>query len=79
MPELLRTPLQSLCLQIKSLELGSISEFLSSALQAPEPLSVSTGFGQTSVLLPFTDMQIFKMLVLFRFSKHIYVVGSKCH
>ncbi|KAB2609480.1 ATP-dependent RNA helicase DHX36-like [Pyrus ussuriensis x Pyrus communis] len=29
LPELLRTPLQSLCLQIKSLQLGSISEFLS--------------------------------------------------
>lgn len=41
LPELLRTPLQSLCLQIKSLKLGSISDFLSKALQAPEPLSVS--------------------------------------
>ena len=41
LPELLRTPLQSLCLQIKSLKLGSISEFLSRALQPPEPLSVS--------------------------------------
>ncbi|KAH6756762.1 RNA helicase family protein [Perilla frutescens var. hirtella] len=40
MPELLRTPLQSLCLQIKSLQLKSISEFLSKALQPPEPLSV---------------------------------------
>uniref|UniRef100_A0A803P513 RNA helicase n=1 Tax=Cannabis sativa TaxID=3483 RepID=A0A803P513_CANSA len=40
LPELLRTPLQSLCLQIKSLRLGSISEFLSKALQPPEPLSV---------------------------------------
>ncbi|KAL8150586.1 hypothetical protein V2J09_020394 [Rumex salicifolius] len=40
LPELLRTPLQSLCLQIKSLGLGSIAEFLSSALQPPEPLSV---------------------------------------
>ncbi|XP_047329773.1 DExH-box ATP-dependent RNA helicase DExH3-like [Impatiens glandulifera] len=40
LPELLRTPLQSLCLQIKSLKLGSISEFLSRALQSPEPLSV---------------------------------------
>ncbi|KAJ1394208.1 P-loop containing nucleoside triphosphate hydrolase [Sesbania bispinosa] len=40
LPELLRTPLQSLCLQIKSLQLGSISEFLSRALQPPEPLSV---------------------------------------
>ncbi|KAF9623472.1 hypothetical protein IFM89_003056 [Coptis chinensis] len=40
LPELLRTPLQSLCLQIKSLQLGSISKFLSMALQAPEQLSV---------------------------------------
>ncbi|KAM7268166.1 hypothetical protein ACFE04_010332 [Oxalis oulophora] len=40
MPELLRTPLQSLCLQIKSLQLGSISEFLARALQPPEALSV---------------------------------------
>jgi ATP-dependent RNA helicase DHX36 len=40
LPELLRTPLQSLCLQIKSLRLGSISEFLSRALQSPESLSV---------------------------------------
>ncbi|XP_028083612.1 DExH-box ATP-dependent RNA helicase DExH3 [Camellia sinensis] len=40
LPELLRTPLQSLCLQIKSLQLGSISDFLSRALQPPEPLSV---------------------------------------
>ncbi|OMO51588.1 Double-stranded RNA-binding protein [Corchorus capsularis] len=40
LPELLRTPLQSLCLQIKSLELGGITEFLSRALQPPELLSV---------------------------------------
>lgn len=40
LPEILRTPLQSLCLQIKSLELGSISEFLSRALQSPELLAV---------------------------------------
>ncbi|OMO75781.1 Double-stranded RNA-binding protein [Corchorus capsularis] len=40
LPELLRTPLNSLCLQIKSLQVESIGEFLSSALQAPEPLAV---------------------------------------
>lgn len=40
LPELLRTPLNSLCLQIKSLQVGSIGEFLSSALQPPEPLAV---------------------------------------
>lgn len=40
LPEILRTPLQSLCLQIKSLKLGSISGFLSRALQSPELLAV---------------------------------------
>ncbi|XP_015074293.1 DExH-box ATP-dependent RNA helicase DExH5, mitochondrial isoform X1 [Solanum pennellii] len=40
LPEILRTPLQSLCLQIKSLKLGSISEFLKRALQSPELLAV---------------------------------------
>lgn len=40
LPEILRTPLQSLCLQIKSLKLGSISEFLSRALQSPVLLAV---------------------------------------
>ncbi|KAK9107049.1 hypothetical protein Syun_023060 [Stephania yunnanensis] len=49
-PELLRTPLQSLCLQIKSLELGSISEFLSEALQAPEPLSVKNAIEYLKVI-----------------------------
>jgi len=41
LPELLRTPLNSLCLQIKSLQVESIGEFLSSALQAPKPRTVS--------------------------------------
>ncbi|CAI8607078.1 unnamed protein product [Vicia faba] len=40
LPELLRTPLNSLCLQIKSLQVESIGEFLSSALQAPKPRAV---------------------------------------
>ncbi|KAJ3673266.1 hypothetical protein LUZ60_006640 [Juncus effusus] len=40
LPELLRTPLNSLCLQIKSLQFGKIGDFLSAALQPPEPLAV---------------------------------------
>ncbi|KAJ1696861.1 hypothetical protein LUZ63_005373 [Rhynchospora breviuscula] len=40
LPELLRTPLNSLCLQIKSLQLDSIGTFLCAALQPPEPLAV---------------------------------------
>ncbi|KAH9610799.1 hypothetical protein KSS87_023690 [Heliosperma pusillum] len=45
LPELLRTPLNSLCLQIKSLQIGSIAEFLSAALQPPEPLAVQNAIG----------------------------------
>ncbi|CAI9097589.1 OLC1v1034058C1 [Oldenlandia corymbosa var. corymbosa] len=40
LPEILRTPLQELCLHIKSLQLGDISSFLSKALQPPDPLAV---------------------------------------
>ncbi|CAI5931081.1 unnamed protein product [Closterium sp. NIES-65] len=38
-PELLRAPLHSLCLQIKTLGLGNIGEFLGKAIQPPEPLA----------------------------------------
>ncbi|OAY75283.1 ATP-dependent RNA helicase DHX36 [Ananas comosus] len=50
LPELLRTPLQSLCLQIKSLRLGSISEFLSRALQSPESLSVQNAIEYLKII-----------------------------
>ncbi|XP_042375797.1 DExH-box ATP-dependent RNA helicase DExH1-like isoform X1 [Zingiber officinale] len=40
LPEILRTPLQELCLNIKSLQLGVIAAFLAKALQPPDPLSV---------------------------------------
>lgn len=40
LPEILRTPLQELCLHIKSLQLGKVGSFLAKALQPPDPLSV---------------------------------------
>ncbi|CAM8927428.1 unnamed protein product [Rhodiola kirilowii] len=40
LPEILRTPLQELCLHIKSLQLGAIGAFLAKALQPPEALAV---------------------------------------
>lgn len=40
LPEMLRTPLQELCLHIKSLQLGVVSKFLGKAIQPPDPLSV---------------------------------------
>ncbi|CAL9749959.1 DExH-box ATP-dependent RNA helicase DExH3-like [Musa acuminata AAA Group] len=57
LPELLRTPLQSLCLQIKSLRLGSISEFLSRALQSPEPLSVQNAIEYLKVIGALDDKE----------------------
>nr|XP_043630716.1 DExH-box ATP-dependent RNA helicase DExH3 [Erigeron canadensis] len=57
LPELLRTPLQSLCLQIKSLQLGSISEFLSRALQPPEPLSVQNAIEYLKVIGALDDQE----------------------
>ncbi|TYJ43624.1 hypothetical protein E1A91_A03G165900v1 [Gossypium mustelinum] len=50
LPEILRTPLQSLCLQIKSLKLGSISEFLSRALQSPKLLAVQNAIEYLKVI-----------------------------
>ncbi|XP_056687061.1 DExH-box ATP-dependent RNA helicase DExH1 isoform X2 [Spinacia oleracea] len=40
LPEILRTPLQELCLNIKSLQLGTVGSFLAKALQPPDSLSV---------------------------------------
>ncbi|KAM7270596.1 hypothetical protein ACFE04_029810 [Oxalis oulophora] len=50
LPEILRTPLQSLCLQIKSLNLGSIPEFLSRALQSPELLAVQNAIDYLKII-----------------------------
>ncbi|KAK6132067.1 hypothetical protein DH2020_034188 [Rehmannia glutinosa] len=50
LPEILRTPLQSLCLQIKSLNLGGISEFLSRALQSPEYLAVQNAIEYLKII-----------------------------
>ena len=40
LPEILRTPLEELCLQIKSLQLGNIEMFLGKALEPPDLLSI---------------------------------------
>ncbi|KAL4588057.1 hypothetical protein LXL04_000935 [Taraxacum kok-saghyz] len=55
LPELLRTPLQCLCLQIKTLQLGSISDFLSKALQPPEPLSVQNAIEYLKIIGALDD------------------------
>ncbi|XP_034926514.1 DExH-box ATP-dependent RNA helicase DExH5, mitochondrial isoform X2 [Populus alba] len=50
LPEILRTPLQSICLQIKSLKLGSLSDFLSRALQSPELLAVQNAIEYLKII-----------------------------
>ncbi|KAL1803374.1 hypothetical protein ACET3Z_032021 [Daucus carota] len=50
LPEILRTPLQSLCLQIKSLDVGSITDFLSRALQSPESLAVQNAIEYLKII-----------------------------
>lgn len=57
LPELLRTPLQSLCLQIKSLQLGGISCFLSKALQPPESLSVQNAIDYLKMIGALEDSE----------------------
>ncbi|KAJ3591219.1 hypothetical protein NHX12_009165 [Muraenolepis orangiensis] len=41
LPEIMRTPLQELCLQIKILDLGAIADFLAKALDPPTEVAVS--------------------------------------
>ncbi|KAJ9185274.1 hypothetical protein P3X46_004927 [Hevea brasiliensis] len=58
LPELLRTPLNSLCLQIKSLQVGSIAEFLSAALQPPEPLAVQNAIDFLKMIGALNEKEI---------------------
>lgn len=57
LPEILRTPLQELCLHIKSLQLGSIASFLAKALQPPDPLSVQNAIELLKTIGAFNDME----------------------
>lgn len=40
LPEMLRAPLEQLCLRIKSLNLGSIADFLARAIEPPSPEAI---------------------------------------
>ncbi|XP_031498621.1 DExH-box ATP-dependent RNA helicase DExH1 isoform X2 [Nymphaea colorata] len=57
LPEILRTPLQELCLTIKSLQLGCISSFLAKALQPPDPLSLQNAIDLLKTIGAFDDME----------------------
>ncbi|OIW12193.1 hypothetical protein TanjilG_28601 [Lupinus angustifolius] len=53
--EILRTPLQELCLHIKSLQLGTVGSFLEKALQPPDPLSVQNAIELLKTIGAFDD------------------------
>lgn len=57
LPEILRTPLQELCLTIKSLQLGAVASFLAKALQPPDPLSVKNAIELLKTIGALDDME----------------------
>lgn len=65
LPEILRTPLQELCLQIKSLQLGSIASFLSKALEPPEVLAVQNAIDLLKTVGALTPEEVLTPLGTF--------------
>ncbi|KAL4184891.1 hypothetical protein AMTRI_Chr10g227850 [Amborella trichopoda] len=57
LPEILRTLLQELCLNIKSLQLGNIASFLAKALQPPDPLSVQNAIDLLKIIGALDDTE----------------------
>ncbi|EHA8587102.1 putative protein BREAST CANCER SUSCEPTIBILITY 1 [Cocos nucifera] len=57
LPEILRTPLQELCLNIKSLQLGEVATFLAKALQPPDPLSVKNALELLKTIGALDEME----------------------
>lgn len=57
LPEILRTPLQELCLNIKSLQLGTVASFLVKALQPPDPLSVQNAIELLKTIGALDDIE----------------------
>ncbi|XP_059441968.1 DExH-box ATP-dependent RNA helicase DExH1-like [Corylus avellana] len=57
LPEILRTPLQELCLNIKSLQLGTIGSFLAKALQPPDSLAVQNAIELLKTIGALDDME----------------------
>lgn len=65
LPEILRTPLQELCLQIKSLQLGNIASFLSKALEPPEVLAVQNAIDLLKTVGALTPEEVLTPLGTF--------------
>lgn len=56
-PEILRTPLQELCLNIKSLQLGAVATFLAKALQPPDHLAVQNAIELLKTIGALDEME----------------------
>lgn len=54
-PEMLRTSLEELCLQIKLLRLGSIKQYMAKALQPPPEQSVENALENLRLLKALDD------------------------
>jgi ATP-dependent RNA helicase DHX36 len=57
LPEILRTPLQELCLTIKNLQLGPVASFLAKSLQPPDPLSVKNAVELLKTIGALDDLE----------------------
>ncbi|KAK2655365.1 hypothetical protein Ddye_008417 [Dipteronia dyeriana] len=57
LPEILRTPLQELCLHIKGFKLGTVGSFLAKALQPPDPLAVQNAIELLKTIGALDDME----------------------
>lgn len=57
LPEMLRTPLDQLCLQIKALKLGKIEEFLSRVMEPPSVEAVNLSISKLTALNALDSLQ----------------------
>ncbi|CAL8171459.1 unnamed protein product [Prunus armeniaca] len=57
LPEILRKPLQELCLHIKSLQLGAVGSFLAKALQPSDPLAAQNAIELLKTIGALDDME----------------------
>lgn len=75
LPEILRTPLQELCLHIKSLQLGAVGSFLAKALQPPDSLAVQNAIELLKTIGALDDMEELTPLGMYHFMQLIFLLN----
>lgn len=73
LPEILRTPLQELCLHIKSLQFGAIESFLAKALQSPDAVSVHNAIELLKTIGALDDTEELTPLGLYSAYVFLYI------